>query len=315
MNAVLILAFRRSENIQLILDVLGKHSEFTFYVHVDKGRNLDSEKDAQDVIDELLNYRRQTTLDIRISRPAMNQGIAVSMIASINKVLESHEKLIIIEDDCVPGDDFMKFMLKSFEYMRENDSVALACGSQFAPRDLISGECVLTRYPLNWGWGINRTSWMTISEYLLSKDPLKYRRDSSLTRSEIVYWNAGSRRALEGFTDVWDTILVRELLRHSFRVLLPAENLVQNTGDEKFATHTSGTQLWTRFPVGTFGNSDFSPNFSASLDRWMRKRLFKISKRHLVTTRLTWLMDRVGFREKRANLAERVQSADINFDL
>jgi hypothetical protein len=156
---------------------------------------------------------------------------------------------------------------------------------------------------------------MTISEYLLSKDPLKYRRDSGLTRSEIVYWNAGSRRALEGFTDVWDTILVRELLRHSFRVLLPAENLVQNTGDEKFATHTSGTQLWTRFPVGTFGNSDFSPNFLAPLDRWMRKRLFKISKRHLVTTRLTWLMDRVGFREKRANLAERVQSADINFDL
>ena len=156
---------------------------------------------------------------------------------------------------------------------------------------------------------------MTISEYLLSKDPLKYRQDSGLTRSEIAYWNAGSRRALEGFTDVWDTILVRELLRHSFRVLLPAENLVQNTGDEKFATHTSGAQLWTRFPVGTFGNSDFSPNFSASLDAWMRESLFKISKRHLVTTRLTWLMDRVAFREKRANLAERVQSADINFDL
>jgi len=315
MTAVLILAYRRWTNLEKILETLSQSKDLTYYVHIDRGRDSGSESDASIVFERIKSYQKLSCLDIRLSRPVQNQGIAVSMIASINAILESADELIIIEDDCVPGNDFMKFMLKSFDYMRENDSVALACGSQFASRELIDGESVLSRYPLNWGWGINRASWETISEYLLSADPLRYRRNSGLTRSEIVYWNAGTRRALEGFTDVWDTILVRELLRHGSQVLLPAENLVQNIGDEYFATHTSGAQLWTRFPVGSFDEMELSPNFSSSLDDWFRKKLFRISKRHLITTRVTWLIDRVGSRKKRTGLAQRIQSAEVNFNL
>jgi hypothetical protein len=154
-----------------------------------------------------------------------------------------------------------------------------------------------------------------VSQLLLSKEPLKYRRSGDLPRSEIVYWNAGSRRALEGFTDVWDTLLVRELIRHDLRVLLPGSNLVQNNGDEEFATHTRGEQKWTHFPVGTFNKPRIEPEFSTTLDIWLRRNLFRISKRHLISTRITWLIDRTGVRKKRKDLATRVQLAEVNFDL
>lgn len=289
--------------------------DFTFYVHVDKGRDEASEVDASIVYSKVSRYRDKTGLNIHISRPALNQGIAVSMLAALNRIFENHSEIIILEDDCVPGPEFISFMDKSFKYLLNNDSIALACGTQFAGREIVDAEWVLSRYPLNWGWGINRHAWATVSQHLLSKEPLAYRGSSDLSRSEIVYWNAGSRRALEGFTDVWDTLLVRELIRHDLRVLLPGSNLVLNNGDEEFATHTRGKQKWTHFPLGTFNMPRVEPEFSTTLDIWLRRNLFGISKRHLVSTRITWLIDRTGVRKKRMDLATRAQLAEVNFDL
>lgn len=313
--AVLILAYRRWENVEKILSILSENKDFTFYVHVDKGRDKASEEDASFVYSKVSRYRDETGLNIQVSRPALNQGIAVSMLAALNRIFEDHTEIIILEDDCVPAAEFISFMIESFKYLFDNDSVALACGTQFAGREIVDAEWVLSRYPLNWGWGINRLAWTTVSQLLLSKQPLKYRRTGQLSRSEVAYWNAGSRRALEGLTDVWDTLLVRELIRHDLRVLLPGSNLVQNNGDEEFATHTRGKQKWTRFPVGTFNKPRIEPEFSTTLDIWLRRKLFRISKRHLISTRITWLIDRTGVRKKRMDLATRVQLAEVNFDL
>lgn len=313
--AVLILAYRRWENVEKIFSILSENKDLTFYVHVDKGRDEASEDDASFVYSKVSRYRDETGLNIQVSRPALNQGIAVSMLAALTRIFEDHTEIIILEDDCVPGAEFINFMIESFKYLFNNDSVALACGTQFAGREIVDAEWVLSRYPLNWGWGINRLAWTTVSGLLLSKQPLKYRRGGQLSRSEIDYWNAGSRRALEGFTDVWDTLLVRELIRHDLRVLLPGANLVQNNGDEEFATHTRGKQKWTRFPVGTFNKPRIEPEFSTKLDIWLRRKLFRISKRHLISTRITWLIDRTGVRKKRMDLATRVQLAEVNFDL
>lgn len=315
MSAILILAYRRVENIETILEQLAKIDKCAIYVHIDRGSDSQSEDEAQLLFDKILAYRDRMGLNLRISRPSVNQGIAVSMVSSISRILENESGVLVLEDDCLPSNDFFEYMDESFGRMQENTAIALACGAQFAGREIVDAEWVLSRYPLNWGWGINRLAWTTVSGLLLSKQPLKYRRGGQLSRSEIAYWNAGSRRALEGFTDVWDTLLVRELIRHDLRVLLPGANLVQNNGDEEFATHTRGKQKWTHFPVGTFNKPRIEPEFSTKLDIWLRRKLFRISKRHLISTRITWLIDRTGVRKKRMDLATRVQLAEVNFDL
>lgn len=315
MSAILILAYRRVENIETILGQLAKRGKHAIYVHIDRGSDSKSEDDAQLLFDKILAYRERMGLNLRISRPSVNQGIAVSMVSSISRVLEDESEVLILEDDCIPSNDFFEYMNESLGHMRENVAIALACGAQFAPEGLLNDGWVLSRYPLNWGWAINRNSWITVSQLLLSKEPLKYCRSGDLTRSEIAYWNAGSRRALEGFTDVWDTLLVRELIRHDLRVLLPSANLVQNNGDEEFATHTRGKQKWTNFLLGTFNKPRIDPEFSNTLDIWLRKKFFRISKRHLISTRITWLIDRTSVRKMRTDLATRVQLAEVNFDL
>jgi len=314
-KAVFILAYRRWENIEKIFDSLAQYRDLIFYVHIDRGRNSVPEKDALIVYEKVSEYRERTGLDIQIARPRINQGIAVTMIASIDKIFESHSELIVLEDDCLPGVDFIKFMKHSFDQMDRNPKIALACGAQFGPSEIVDEEWVLSRYPLNWGWGITKTSWEKISRQLLCENGLKWNQNGSLTISEIVYWNAGSRRALEGFVDVWDTILVRELLRNGSLVLLPGKNLVENTGNEEFATHTRGKQLWTNFPIGEFVAPDSPAAFSQALDYWFRKKFFGISKRHLISTKVTLCRDRLGFKNKPVSLMERIQGAEINFDL
>jgi hypothetical protein len=315
MDAVLILAYRRWENIEKIFNRFDVEEGTVFYVHIDKGKDYESERDASAVFKKVLAYREFRGLEIHISRPKSNQGIAVSMIASIDRIFESHSELIVLEDDCLPGDDFIKFMKHSFDHMGRNPEIALACGAQFGPPEIVAGEWVLSRYPLNWGWGITKTSWEKISRQLLSKNGLKSSQDGSLNVAERVYWNAGSRRALEGFVDVWDTILVRELLRSDSLVLLPGKNLVENTGNEEFATHTRGKQLWINFPIGEFVAPDSAAVFSRALDYWFRKKFFGISQRHLISTKVTLCRDRLRFKNRPVSLMERIQEAEINFDL
>ena len=315
MDAVLILAYRRWENIEKILNGFDGQEGTVFYVHIDKGKDYESERDASAVFQKVLAYKELRGLEIHISRPKSNQGIAVSMIASIDKIFESHSELIVLEDDCLPGVDFIDFMIQSFNQMVLNPEIALACGAQFGPPEIIANEWVLSRYPLNWGWGTTKTSWARISRLLLSENGLKWNQGKPLTVSEMVYWNAGSRRALEGFVDVWDTILVRELLRNDSLVLLPGKNLVENTGNEEFATHTRGEQLWTHFPVGKFVAGDSPAEFSQPLDCWLRNDFFQISKRHLISTKVTLLKDRLRFKNRPVSLIERIQGAEINFDL
>jgi hypothetical protein len=172
MDAVLILAYRRWENIEKILNRFDGEKGTIFYIHIDKGKDFESERDASTVFQKVLAYRELRGLDIHISRPKNNQGISVSMIASIDKIFELHSELIVLEDDCLPGVQFIEFMRQSFHQMDRNPKIALACGAQFGPSEIVDAEWVLSRYPLNWGWGINKTAWKKIFQLLLSEKQL-----------------------------------------------------------------------------------------------------------------------------------------------
>jgi hypothetical protein len=151
MAAVLLLAYRRWQNIEAILDSCRDASVSPIYVHIDGGRNSAENADTYKTLQVSNAYKASWGIDIRIAKQSKNLGCASSMLASLNSAFLMEEEMIILEDDCIPSPDFFRYIEESFAVMSLNPSIALACGAQFAPPDLVGNDWMLSRYPLNWG--------------------------------------------------------------------------------------------------------------------------------------------------------------------
>lgn len=313
MSAILLVAFRRWNNIDLILNQCAQSGASRIYVHLDAARNLREDVDVEKVISKVENYRNNSNLDIKIQIRKSNVGCAVAMISSLSTILSVENEIIVLEDDCIPSPAFFSFMADSFVEMASNEDIAVACGAQFAPISVTGGKWNLSSYPLNWGWGTTRQQWISLTSDIYNKEKLSRKSGQRIPLVERTYWDAGSRRALYGFSDVWDTLLVREMIKAEKYAILPGENLVTNLGIEDFALHTGGNQPWTRHPIGVYIKSDIPPQISPQVDFWLRDNIFKPSVRHIFTTRFTKLKDIAVKSQKSAPLEDRLKGISSYF--
>ncbi len=313
MSSVLLLAFRRWQNIDVILDECRFAGIARVYIHIDGGTTDEEKVDVGRTLEKVDAYRKQWGLDTRVATQGVNIGCAVSMILSLDSVFRFENRLIVLEDDCIPTTNFFYFIEKSFREMENNPKIGITCGAQFAPSTVTQDKWLLSQYPFNWGWAITKSQWQLLSSKMVEREKLNP-LNNRITQEEATYWNAGARRALAGYTDVWDTLLVREMIRHKLLSLLPGANLIRNVGNDAHALHTSGEQLWTNFPTGTYSKTDSTPDFSISFDQWARSRFFKISHRHLISTRVTWLLDKLSTTPTRGPLSARIQFAAVDFN-
>ncbi len=314
MAAVLLLAYRRHQNVNQILNLCASAGVDRVYVHIDGAKDSNAINDVELTKRVVSNFSNKKKLTILTCFQESNIGCAVSMIKSCNFVLQIEERLIVLEDDCIPTQPFFEFMGAYFTISDSNSRIGVACGPQFSPKELGDSQWFMSRYPFHWGWGITKKNWQLIVRGLLSPEKIR-KKDvfESHKISELIYWNAGSRRALEGYADIWDTLFVREMLRNDLFALLPANNLIKNVGNDKEALHTSKDGEWTNYPVGTFEKETLMPKCNSFVDRWIRDEYFGISIRHIFTTKITLILDRLYRSSARGPLARRVQEATVNF--
>ena len=311
MRAILIVAYRRADALSQILESCRISGIKDIFIHIDGPKDSSAGPDVENVRVASQNFAKSTSLNIQLCVQGENLGCAVSLVTALDTVFGSADELIVLEDDCIPGADFWKFADQSFEIMKTDPSVGLFCGPQFGPRNILSSEWFLSNYPFHWGWGINSRRWFEIRAELCSPTVLKSTEQESISESR--YWNAGCQRALNGMTDVWDTLFVRQMRRLGLKALLPPENLIRNLGNDRIALHTSENSIWTNYKIGNYQIQNIKPKLNSSFEDWARSEYFGISPRHLLTTRITSVLDRVKRKKYQNSLEERLNNASAIF--
>lgn len=290
--AVLIISYRRSDGVRKLLDICKRNDISRIYLALDGPKN-------GSLVGKKVNFEiRQVIQDFTEKYPEVrvatlfrskNLGCAASVLSACDWAFESEENLTILEDDCLPNDDFFTFSRCALEVMRTRKDIWLSCGTQFAPNPLSKDSWCLSRYALTWGWATTRENWIQISSALKSVDKRSSFSDRSFV--ERTYWLAGARRAFTGWVDVWDTILVQKMLANQKFSILPDSPLITNIGNDEEATHTRGASPWLYVHRGKFSDSGNTPVFAAEKDMWLFRAFFKISYRHLLSTLLTRVKD------------------------
>ena len=312
--AVLVIAYLRPDNLDRILEISRSAGVTKFFISVDFPRNasMNDLKLNAKVLSISRNFQRVSGCEVHIFEREKNVGCSAAVLSSCDWFFEHVDHGIVLEDDCLPTVDFFAYCADTFPLLEDNQNVWLACGTQFAPP--VSDEpWVLSRYPLTWGWATTKKKWIQISSSLNEPfSELRASRKREISVSESVYWNAGALRAIRGISDAWDTPLVQKMLLKSKFAVLPRVALVSNIGNDSKATHTHGTSIGLGLKTGSYSASMKKPDLVKEIDEWLRLNFYQISKRHMVSTKLTRLIDFFSCRvHKSITLTSRWERARI----
>ena len=133
------------------------------YIFADGPKPNASEGDKKK-IQQVRDYIHTVTgfKDIIIEEAEKNKGLAPSTIYGVSKVLEKHDRMIMIEDDDVPTPYFLAYMNECLEKYKDDKQIWGVSGYLYL-KDYPLGEnnddVFLTSRTSSWGWGTWKRCW------------------------------------------------------------------------------------------------------------------------------------------------------------
>ena len=312
-SAALIIAYRRYENVDQLIKILDAQKIEQIYIAIDRNSSLKSESltDVNRTIEVAKEAKRRMPDRIHIAIHQENVGCSAAVLSACEWFFENIEFGLVLEDDCIPSQEFFTYASHCREILRTNSDIWLFCGTQFAPSSASTDSWNLSKYALIWGWGTSSEKWKQIASALRTEASVFQR--SGIDSAEKQYWSAGADRSHSGVVDAWDNVLIHRMLSQNKKAILPKFALVSNIGNDLAATHTFHETNWMGLETGAFNTPKKEPTDNPELDAWLKNKFYRISVRHRITTRITFLIDLIGLRRSRSHkLSKRWENARKN---
>jgi len=171
-----------------------------------------------------------------------NLGCRWRVNTGLDEVFTHVDQAIILEDDCLVGNDFFRFCACLLDRYRDNPDIHAICASNYLPAPAQPlGSYYLSRYACSWGWATWRRAW-TQADQSLSFWP-GWRDGPDWPRYwprplERWYWRMLLDDCLAGRIDTWDIPWWANVWHRGGHVLVSHHTLVSNIGHGAEATHT-----------------------------------------------------------------------------
>ena len=287
---VLIIGYKRYTQIIEIIKACKGFGVVNFFVYLDGLILPETDLSARKKFLNDLAHLASLGYNIRRYVSPTNAGCAVSVMRGVDWALSACEAVVVLEDDCIPSHDFFRFCKDAELQLRSDDDILVLCGSQFAPEEVTHGKAYKSIYALTWGWFTTNSKW-NLTLQLMKQSQSQCLIDSLLSlNASLSFWSAGARRAFYGYTDVWDTILLYVMKKYNKYALLPGVPLVKNVGNDVNAIHTKQDSKWTHASLGQYlAQCNFDLN--AISDQWLSENFFEIRSRHILSTKVTCIVD------------------------
>ena len=168
-----------------------------------------------------------------------NLGCKEAVSSAITWFFENEDQGIILEDDCLPDNSFLKFCEDLLDYYKDDKRIWHIGGTNPIDKNKESSEYYFSNYNRIWGWATWRRAWQFYDKDIKEWPKLK--------KSKILYslLNAREARTYEkildevynGKIDTWDyQWFLARLLQG--KAIIPKVNLISNIGFGEDATHT-----------------------------------------------------------------------------
>ncbi|GGG21680.1 sugar transferase [Paenibacillus abyssi] len=167
-NAVILFIYNRPDHTEKVIEGLRKNKIQKLYVFSD-GPKTDSDRKLVEETREIIESI--TWCQVESEYSVTNKGLADSVIYGVSKIFsKGYKSVIVLEDDCVPNENYIRFMRESLNYYGSNKEVMHVSGFGLPIKKYTNADVYITPYPCSWGWGTwaeywNNCNFNGINEY------------------------------------------------------------------------------------------------------------------------------------------------------
>jgi hypothetical protein len=246
---VAIFAFNRPGHLKQLLKSLEANSPIVdiskLFLFIDGARN-----DAEvPIVNQVLEIATEMTKNknVEIIQRIENFGLSKSIISGVNKVFETHDRVIVLEDDLFVSPEFLKFCNEGLDMYLDEKSVASIQGYS---EDLTLGNesTFFQRGADCWGWATWKNRWEAVewdgNKLLatLKNSGLEkmFNYNGSFPYSNMLY------RQTAGYVDSWAIRWHASMFLQNRYSLYPTRTLVENLGRDGSGTHPGINKLQPR---------------------------------------------------------------------
>ena len=241
---ILIISWQRPEKTLALINVIRKFKPQKLYLACD-GPIVNDKENERKVIKtrEILDKEINWICEFKKLYSETNNGCKVGVSKAITWFFKNEEQGIILEDDCIPHEDFFLFSeILLNKYQNDSRIWCISAHNNQAGKRQGKGSYYFSRYNHCWGWASWRRCWKFYDPEI--KNWPKYKKENILknifsTRKEVKYWeNIFDNIYFKSQPDTWDYQWTLTCFVNSGLTIIPNINLVNNIGFGKDATHT-----------------------------------------------------------------------------
>ena len=257
---VVLFVYNRLDHTKETIEALKKNrfaGKTILYIFSDGPKDSDDEEG----VNRLRKYLHTVTgfKSVRITERKTNTGLADNIIDGVTGVVNKHGKVIVLEDDLVTSEFFLRYMNVALYLYQDCPKVMQISGFAYPVRKKGLPETFFLRFADCWGWATWKDRWE-----FFEKDPEKLLR--IFTRKDIYhfnleqgydYWDQVKQNA-KGTLNTWAVFWYAAVFKNGGYMLYPTESLVKYTGfdnsgvhcgvSDQFATEVSSRPV-KRYPV------------------------------------------------------------------
>ena len=177
-----------------------------------------------------------------------NLGCGIRPQSAISWALGIVDRIVILEDDCVPDVSFFGYMAELLEKYKDDERIGMVCGlNLFQNWDCGQYSYFFSRSASIWGWGTWRRVWKDYDFKIAAikdsytKDLLQnaIRGNKRIQLNKIhAFENANAIIERENTIHYWDFQFGFLMAAQSYLSIVPATNLIANIGVGEGATHS-----------------------------------------------------------------------------
>jgi hypothetical protein len=172
----------------------------------------------------------------------VNLGCTKRIITGLNEAFSIYEKLIIIEDDCLPSISFFRYCSELLDKYNDNYDIMHISGSNILGQQNLSEDYFFTNIAFPpWGWASWRRAWekfnfsIDINDWETRK--LNYKKSKQINFTKYPNFERIIKKVLET-KQTWDIHWMLTILDNKGLVIYPTKNLISNIGFDERGVHT-----------------------------------------------------------------------------
>ena len=245
---VLLIFFNRPDTFEKVFEQVKIARPSKLFLACDGAR--ENNKDDIVRIEECKRIASQVDweCDVYTNYSEENLGCGVKPFSAIKWALEIVDRIVILEDDCVPEQSFFPYMAELLEKYKDDERIGMVSGlNHFAKWDCGKYSYCFTRIGAIWGWGTWRRVWddydftlSTLQDPYIQKliyNDITFKRAKQL---KIDNWLKTTNRVLNGEKiSYWDVQFGYLKFYKGYLTIVPKVNLIHNIGVGEYSTHAS----------------------------------------------------------------------------